>query len=96
MMKQNIPNAVGGRTCYLEPEYAPVLHGVTAKPKSGTQVSAGSGQGIHPIPQPRARLQRKRRNHEQNHAARAEVNRRRSNNKNEPNWHGTGRHAGLS
>lgn len=50
---------------------------------------------IHPFPQPRARLARKRNNHRQNHEARAATNRARSANKANPTWHGEGSHAGL-
>jgi hypothetical protein len=58
--------------------------------------SSGAIQtSIHPNPQPRARLLRKKRAHEENHRNRAETNRQRSNNKANPTWHGIGKHAGV-
>ena len=101
-MKQNFPHAIGGLTYRPKSNHSQrAILGVDinefyTKPKSTSTHVSHSSRSIHPLPQPRARLQRKRRNHEANHAARAEANRRRSHNKNEPNWHGTGRHAGLS
>jgi hypothetical protein len=58
--------------------------------------SSGAVQtSIHPNPQPRARLLRKKRAHEENHKNRSETNRQRSNNKANPTWHGIGKHAGV-
>ncbi len=50
---------------------------------------------IHPGPRDKKIQSRKRQNHIQNHQARAEINRNRSNSKNNPTYHGIGRHAGV-
>jgi hypothetical protein len=52
--------------------------------------------GIHPGGVKRAKKIKKALNNRANHLARAETNRARVVNKNNPTWHGTGRHAGLS
>lgn len=95
-MKQNYPNSIGGRTFKPEPIHAPWLGKAFAKPKSSTSVAELQPRtSIHPNGQPRARLQRKRKNHEDNLANRAETNRRRSQSPTtNPNWHGIGCHAG--
>lgn len=50
---------------------------------------------IHPGPRDRSRNIKKRQNHQQNLQARSAANQARSASKNNPNWHGIGRHAGV-
>jgi hypothetical protein len=50
---------------------------------------------IHPAPRDRATKIRKHQNHSANLQQRAEINRMRANSKNNPNYHGIGRHAGV-
>jgi hypothetical protein len=50
---------------------------------------------IHPAPRDRATKIRKYQNHSANLQQRAEINRMRANSKNNPTYHGIGRHAGV-
>lgn len=50
---------------------------------------------IHPNPRSETTKRRKAQNNKANHQARAEANRRRAHSKQEPTWHGIGKHAGV-
>ena len=51
--------------------------------------------GIHPGKRSKETKNRKRQNINANHQARRLANQLRNQNKNNPNWHGIGRHAGV-